>query len=306
MLVIFKYIPNYSFNSQNIIYIVNNQHYKAYNGSVFTAATDSVIDASNHSKKAFAIIPVQCGPICESEVGPQSRIDSINGFLNKLHMITPSNKKGSEIKEVRSNNNSRPNSMKRAISDKRRNGAISGKSYKGSAIQQSMKLILPQRSNLPSSSSIDLPSMDKLEGIFMNASRGSSNKNKSYDDYSFQCKNIAEDLKAKLDMKDKLPEPKIRFRLDSRLKMPVDVSGTLQTHGLENSQRILPDYYLTGKDLKGKMLNIDYITVIYDDIHNMRPLNEYQLAYIDALEGEEKQRVVIALNNTLKIMTSAL
>ncbi len=27
MLVIFKYIPNYSFNSPNFIYIVNNQHY---------------------------------------------------------------------------------------------------------------------------------------------------------------------------------------------------------------------------------------------------------------------------------------
>ena len=50
-------------------------------------------------------------------------------------------------------------------------------------------------------------------------------------------------------------------------------------HGLENSPRIIPEYYMT-TNLKNGILKIDYYEMIIDDIRNLRPLSPYQMKYI--------------------------
>ena len=67
--------------------------------------------------------------------------------------------------------------------------------------------------------------------------------------------------------------------------------------GLNNCNVIIPNYYFNTYD---KAIDIEYITIIKDDIRNMRTLNFYQLEYIKTLPHEEKinylRFLMIALN----------
>ena len=50
--------------------------------------------------------------------------------------------------------------------------------------------------------------------------------------------------------------------------------------GLDNSERIFEQYYLTNQDLKGKLFNINFLFTIEDNIRNIRVLNSYQIEYM--------------------------
>jgi len=53
------------------------------------------------------------------------------------------------------------------------------------------------------------------------------------------------------------------------------------THGLVNSPRIIPEYYMTTNTKNpSKILRINYYEMIIDDIRNLRPLSPVQLKYI--------------------------
>ena len=72
-----------------------------------------------------------------------------------------------------------------------------------------------------------------------------------------------------------------------------------KNHGLENSPRIIPDYYM-GTNMKNKILTIDYHYMILDDIRNMRPLNKIQLDYIEhELNETEKYDIIVELNKVI-------
>lgn len=162
--------------------------------------------------------------------------------------------------------------------------------------------------------SVKLPSMSKINEIFNNkitshksSQRSSQNSlfhhEKNTDSYSFKCKNMSQELMDHFDNEEKIHKPLIKFRIESKLKLPS--SGVPEVHGLENSERILPAYYFTGKNLNGKLFEIDYLFTIEDDIHNMRPLNDRQLAFIDALDGEEKQKIIVMMNYMMKNITES-
>ena len=71
------------------------------------------------------------------------------------------------------------------------------------------------------------------------------------------------------------------------------------THGLENSPRIIPNYYLT-TNMKNGLLTIDYHFTIMDDIRNIRPLNPAQLKYIEEkLSDEKKQKIIVEFNRVM-------
>jgi hypothetical protein len=71
-------------------------------------------------------------------------------------------------------------------------------------------------------------------------------------------------------------------------------------HGLENSQRIIPNYYLT-TNMKNGLLTVDYHFTILDDIRNLRPLNPTQLKYIDEnMSNEEKQEIIVEFNRAME------
>ena len=69
------------------------------------------------------------------------------------------------------------------------------------------------------------------------------------------------------------------------------------TPGLQNSDRIFADYYFTGKDLRGRIFEIDFLYTIHDDIRNLRKLSKYQMEYIKGLDAEEKQVIIELFND---------
>lgn len=72
------------------------------------------------------------------------------------------------------------------------------------------------------------------------------------------------------------------------------------THGLENSPRIIPNYYLTSS-MKNGLLTVDYHFMILDDIRNLRPLNPTQLRYIDEkMSDDEKQEIIEEFNRAME------
>lgn len=71
-------------------------------------------------------------------------------------------------------------------------------------------------------------------------------------------------------------------------------------HGLGNSTAILPPYYFSGHSLQ-KVAQLDYFDIMIDDIRNVRPLNPYQLQYIEEkCTDEEKQQIIVEFNSVIK------
>jgi len=67
-----------------------------------------------------------------------------------------------------------------------------------------------------------------------------------------------------------------------------------KSHGLDNCNVIIPSYYV-----KSYNQDIDYFTMIKDDIKNYRPLNEYQLEYIKDMSHEDKNEIIRLFNQVL-------
>lgn len=76
--------------------------------------------------------------------------------------------------------------------------------------------------------------------------------------------------------------------------------------GLENSSRIIPQYYLTNKNLHGNIFKIDYLEMIRDDILNLRPLSEEQINYIEKIPEDEKMELIKCFNETYKSLAYIL
>jgi hypothetical protein len=74
--------------------------------------------------------------------------------------------------------------------------------------------------------------------------------------------------------------------------------------GLNNSQKIIPDYYLKKQNIINdevveiKYTDIKYIDIIKDDIRNFRKLNTYQVEYIkNKLNDHEKNEIIDIFND---------
>ena len=77
-------------------------------------------------------------------------------------------------------------------------------------------------------------------------------------------------------------------------------------YGLQNSKRVFGNYYLTGKQLKGKLFELDFYTTIVDDIQNFRTLSSFQMSYIKTLSHEDKQELFHLFNNSVTVMSENL
>ena len=99
--------------------------------------------------------------------------------------------------------------------------------------------------------------------------------------YNWFCNQISPTLAKELDM-------------DTHYVADKDVSDwhPPTTHGLNNSSRVFPEYYLTGKVLAGNLLEIDFYFTIVDDIRNLRKLSPYQQTFIRSLPDEKKQELL--------------
>jgi len=75
--------------------------------------------------------------------------------------------------------------------------------------------------------------------------------------------------------------------------------------GLSNSEPIIPTYYIKKMEIidnnqkfEAKYIDIDYLSIIKDDIRNMRKLNKYQLSFIKYDLSDEYKNEIIELMNT--------
>ncbi len=79
------------------------------------------------------------------------------------------------------------------------------------------------------------------------------------------------------------------------------------THGLENSPRIIPAYYLsTYMNQDTNILKIDYKYTILDDVRNLRQLSKYQIKYIKNMSSEDKQKIIEEYNRVIEFFLSTL
>jgi hypothetical protein len=81
-------------------------------------------------------------------------------------------------------------------------------------------------------------------------------------------------------------------------------------HGLHNSEPIIPSYYFKKmraisceKEVEIMYTNIDYLTIIKDDIRNFRKLNEYQIDYIKHTDDFSKNEII---DEFIKITNAAI
>jgi hypothetical protein len=72
-------------------------------------------------------------------------------------------------------------------------------------------------------------------------------------------------------------------------------------HGLQNSSRIIPEYY-TSTNLKNGILKINYYDIIIDDIRNLRPLSSHQMKYIRKnLTHTEYYNIIHEYNQVMQV-----
>ena len=75
-------------------------------------------------------------------------------------------------------------------------------------------------------------------------------------------------------------------------------------HGLNNSNYIIPTYYIYRKNpYKILLYNLDYFEIIKDDIRNFRKLNTYQLKYIqEQLDHHFKNELLTIYDDCLNTL----
>ena len=73
-------------------------------------------------------------------------------------------------------------------------------------------------------------------------------------------------------------------------------------HGMDNSCRIIPEYYMTTNTKNPhKILRINYYDIIIDDIRNLRPLNPTQLDYIrNKLDTDDIHTIIEEFNQVIQ------
>ena len=85
-------------------------------------------------------------------------------------------------------------------------------------------------------------------------------------------------------------------------------------YGLSNSEPIIPTYYIkyidtimNNKDVKIPYINVEYLTIIKDDIKNYRKLNQYQISHVKTkLSDEDKNNIIDLLLNVNAILIDLL
>lgn len=128
--------------------------------------------------------------------------------------------------------------------------------------------------------------LDQLSKQYSDKSSNNSNRfnisiDKSIHRDKILCKNISSNLAKLLNLSMNEISPSISKEYHPPKK-----------HGLDNSERIFGDYYLTNIDLNGKIFEIDYFNTIIDDVRNMRKLNRFQKLYIKNMTEEYKNILI--------------
>ena len=130
-----------------------------------------------------------------------------------------------------------------------------------------------------------------------------TNTEQSNDNVSLSHSSSSSSISTDSDYENYVIRAKICRRLSRELNLPeikFDISDyePPEAHGLENSNTIIPAYYHVDKH-PSRILNVDYLHMIKDDIRNFRQLNNYQLEYIKELSHEYKNDLLELFNDSI-------
>ena len=70
-------------------------------------------------------------------------------------------------------------------------------------------------------------------------------------------------------------------------------------YGIENSEQIIPPYYLSGQNLHGRLFECDFHYSILDSIRNIRVLSKFQMQYVEQLSIEECLEIIREYNKAM-------
>jgi len=171
-----------------------------------------------------------------------------------------------------------------------------------------------------------LPSLIHPYQILLNTLYDTPEEN--LDNYDFHCTNISENLKPYIKKHNHLVDDIDYMNTYNNIitNNPRSIScpdiiqknknpwNPPKKHGLQNSQQIIPNYYfhshhniqkLIGEN-ENKLLEIDYLFMIKDDIRNMRKLNQYQIDYIQSLDDITKNEIIHEFHEAFNTMIETL
>lgn len=148
--------------------------------------------------------------------------------------------------------------------------------------------------------------------------------------YDFYCQNVSENLNPYMYNKSSSPKinntnrtyhthsistPNLRSYINPQINYRMTNTNLVEyfsnweqpkIHGLENSTRIIPEYYLNNPLTNSFLLSIDYLMIIKDDIRNYRKLNPYQIQYIQSLDTIEKNNIIQEMTKATNTLIDAL
>ena len=145
--------------------------------------------------------------------------------------------------------------------------------------------------------------MDNPEQPTNNPEQPTNNPEQSNDNVSLSRSSSSSSISTDSDYENYVIRAKICRRLSKELNLPeftYDISDyePPEEHGLENSNTIIPAYYHLDKH-PSRILNVDYLHMIKDDIRNFRQLNNYQIEYIKDLSHEDKNDLLELFNDSI-------
>jgi len=117
----------------------------------------------------------------------------------------------------------------------------------------------------------------------------------SYDDCEYK---ITANMCSRLSREFGIEENNITMNIEMDYDIPPE-------NGLHNCNMIIPSYYELHKH-PSKIFTVDYLEIIKDDIRNFRPLNIYQLDYINELSHEDKNEIIRIFNEITKTFSTVI
>ncbi len=214
-------------------------------------------------------------------------ISNITNKINKINKINKTN--------YSKNNNSENSSYKTSNSE---NSNSENSSYKTSNSENSNSENSSYKtSNSENTNSNDSNSNDSKTNDSNSNDSKTNNKKPEHtiineDDY-IKYKNICPKIAELFNLK---------YDNDKFNKYNINIP---HEYGLSNSEKIIPEYYLSNS-ASGKIIEIDFTNTIIDSIKNIRRLTYYQKEHLKSLKKNELYEIIIEYDNTINELANII
>ena len=112
-------------------------------------------------------------------------------------------------------------------------------------------------------------------------------------DYKFSTDNLSQELKDVINNRGSF-STNCSTDLSNSTEAKIDWEPP-KSHGLRNSDAIIPSYYFNKSLMhlnSNNLIDLKYLTIVRDDIRNYRKLTQHQVDYICKLDNENKDELL--------------